>query len=47
MDRSRENHTKRSKLEREKQMLYDITYIWNLRNDTNKLIYEIETGPPI
>ena len=43
MDRSRENHTKWSKLEREKQMLYDITYMWNLKYDTKELIYKIET----
>ena len=43
MDRSRENHTKRSKLEREKQMLYDITYMWNLKYDTKELIYKIES----
>ena len=31
MDRSRDNHTKWSKSERERQMLYDITYMWNLK----------------
>ena len=26
----------------ERQMLYDITYMWNLKNNTNKLIYKTE-----
>ena len=29
--------------ERERQIPYDITYIWNLKYDTNNLIYETET----
>ena len=24
--------------------MYDITYMWNLKNNTNELIYEIETN---
>ena len=28
---------------RAKQMSYDVTYLWSLKNDTNALIYEIET----
>ena len=28
------------KPERERQILYDITYMWNLKYDTNELIYE-------
>ena len=43
MYRSRDNHTKWSKLERERQMLYDITYMWNLKYDTKELIYKTET----
>ena len=32
-----------SKSERERQILYDITYLWNLtKNDTNELIYKTE-----
>ena len=27
----------------ERQISYDITYMWNLKNDTNELIYKIET----
>ena len=41
MDGPRDSHTKVSKLE--KQIIYDITYIWNLKYDTNEHIYETET----
>ena len=30
--------TKWSKPERKRQILYDITYMWNLKHDTNELI---------
>ena len=43
MDGPRDYHTKGSKSERERQISYDITYMWNLKNDTNELIYETET----
>ena len=39
MDGSRDDHTKRNKSEREKQMSY-ITYMWNIKYDTNELICE-------
>ena len=42
MDGSRDDHIKRSKSDRERQIPYDITYMWNLKFDTNKLIYETE-----
>ena len=29
--------------DRERQILYDITYMWNLKNNTNESIYETET----
>ena len=32
-----------SQTERERQILYDITYMWNLKYDTNELIDETET----
>ena len=35
MDGPREYHTKWRKSERERQILYDITYILNLKYDTN------------
>ena len=34
--------TKQNKSGRERQMPCDITYMWNLKYDTNELIYEIE-----
>ena len=43
MDGPRDYHTKWSKSERERQIPYDITYTWNLKHDTNELIYETET----
>ena len=35
-------HTKWSKPERKRQILY-ITYMWNLKYDTDELIYETPT----
>ena len=35
MDWSRDYHTKRGKSERERQVPYNITYMWNLKYDTN------------
>ena len=32
-----------SKSDRERQILHDITYMWNLKNNTNKSIYKTET----
>ena len=43
MDVPRDAYTKRSKSERERQIPYDITYMWNLKYDTNEPIYETET----
>ena len=31
------------KSDRERQIPYDITYVWNLKYDTNEPIYETET----
>ena len=36
-------HLLRSKSERERQTLYDTTYMWNLNCGTNELVYETET----
>ena len=44
MDGTRHYHTKRSKSDRERQIPYVITYMWNLKYDTNELIYKTETG---
>ena len=43
MDEPRDYHTKWSKSEKERQILYDITYMWNLKNNTNESIYKTET----
>ena len=40
---TRDYHTKWSKSERERQIPYDITYMWNLKPDTSELFYETET----
>ena len=43
MDRPKDYHAKWSKSDREKQISYDIAYMWNLKeNDTNELIYKTE-----
>ena len=44
MDAIRDYRTKGSKWERERQIPYDITYIWNLKYDTCDSIYKTETG---
>ena len=33
-------HTKRNKPERERQTLFDATYIWNLKYDTDEPVHE-------
>ena len=40
-DGPRDYHTKWGKSER--QISYDITYMWNLKYDTDELIYETKT----
>ena len=42
MDGTRESHTKQSKSERERQIPYDITYIWNLIYGTNEPFHRKE-----
>ena len=39
---TRDYHTKWSTSERERQTPYDLTCMWNLKYDTNQLIYETE-----
>ena len=43
MDGPRDYPTKRSKSERQRQISYDISYMWDLKYDTNERIYETET----
>ena len=44
MDGPRDYYTKWSKSNRERQILYDITYMCNLKKDTNELIYRREAN---
>ena len=45
MDGPGEYYTEWSKSDRERQILYDITYMWNLKNNTSESIYKTETDP--
>ena len=47
VDGPRVYHTKWSKSKRERQIPYNITYMWNLKFDTNEHIYETETDSQI
>ena len=49
MDGPRDYHPKWSKSDRERQISYDITHMWNLilKNGTNELIYKTETNSQI
>ena len=42
MDGPRDDHTKWSKSDRERQIPYDITYMWNLKYDMSELMYETQ-----
>ena len=45
LDGPRDYHTKWSKSDWERQISYDIAYMWNLKKkDTNELIYKTEIG---
>ena len=43
MNATRDYHTKWSESGRERQISFDITYVWNLQYDSNVLFYETET----
>ena len=43
MNQPRNYHTKQNKSERERQIPCNIAYMWNLKYDTNELIYKTET----
>ena len=47
MDATRDYHTKWGKSERERQIPYDITYMWNLKYGTNERIYKTEIDSDI
>ena len=42
MDAPRDDHAKGGRSDRERQIPYVIIYTWNLKYDTNELIYETE-----
>ena len=42
MDSPRNYHTERSKSDRERQILYSTTYMWNQKKATNELTYKKE-----
>ena len=42
MDGPRDCYTEWSKSDRERQISYDIAYMWNLKNGTNELNYKRE-----
>ena len=39
----KESEKRKTKLKRESQILYGITYVWNLNYDTSEFIYETES----
>ena len=43
MNRLREYYAQWNKSDREQQMLYDFTYMWNIKNETTESIYKKET----
>ena len=43
MNATRDDHTKWSKSERERQIPYNITYMWTLKYSRNEPIYNTET----
>ena len=43
MDGPNDYHTKWSKSKKERQIIQDITYMWNLKYYIDELIYETET----
>ena len=47
MDGPIDYYAKWSKPDRESQIPYDISYVWNLKYDTNELIYKPGTDSQI
>ena len=43
MDKPTDYHSKQSKSETESQILYDITYMWNIKYDTNEHINKTDS----
>ena len=42
MDGLSDFHTKLNKSDEERQISYDVTYMWSLKNDISELIYKTE-----
>ena len=42
-NKPKDDHTKSSKSDRERQIPYDITFMWNLKHGTNEFTYKSET----
>ena len=40
----RDYHTKWNKSERERQILFDIAYVWTIKYDRNEVLYNTESG---
>ena len=45
MDGPRDYCTKWNKSERERQILYDVIYLWNLKNNTNESTHKNQNRP--
>ena len=45
MDGPREYYAQRSQSERERQILYDVIYLWNLKNNTNESTHKNQNRP--
>ena len=43
MDGPRDYHNEWSKSDRERQVSYAITYMWNLKNNTNEFMYKTDS----
>ena len=43
LDEAWGHYAKWNKSDRERQILYDVTYMWNLKNNTNESILKMET----
>ena len=44
MDGPRDYHTKWDKSKIKRQIPHDVTYMWNLKCDTNELIYKTDSS---
>ena len=47
MDEPRDYQTKWSKPDKQRKILYEITYMWDLKNSTNNSVYKAATHTDI